>query len=133
MAANGRYRLGGRGQLLRLVEEHPTEAVADFRAIFGCSLFTLPAAEALHLLKALLSMPESRLRAAAAGWTYPVTREWTAIMNLLDAFNRANSKRGKAQPQPRPWPDQTKTKIGGRNKKRTPSEVWRTLYGRDRE
>jgi hypothetical protein len=73
--------------------------------------------EAVHhllvdrLLRVATRSPSSVLYAARAGWDYPVSREWMAVADFIDAFYSANSKR-KPKPYPRPWKDNNTSRLG---------------------
>lgn len=98
-------RPGGILGLCRLLDEHRSEAAADFRAIYGVSLWGVPIVEAFHLTRQLMRDPSSRLQAAAAGWGHPVSREWIVLSDLFDLQHVSKSKR-KPKDYARPWDKQ---------------------------
>lgn len=58
-----------------------------------------------RLLRVATREPSSHLFAARNHWAFPVTREWIAQVDTLDAFLQANSGKHKPKPYPRPWND----------------------------
>jgi len=113
---------GGIFRLARQVTTYPREAVADFRAIYHVSLHDVTGSELVHLLGDLLTLPDSRLRAVLAGWTYPLTRTDLHLLTLTD-YLLMRWLRDKYKPQPRPW-DKAKTP---RKKRHTAEEAMRIL------
>lgn len=98
----------------------------------GASLYAvgspaLPLQELVDLTAQLMLEPNSWLHAAAAGWEYPVSRDWIATTDLYD-LQHASKSRKKTRPYPRPWPDEKKNLIGGTKKvRRTAAEVMAIL------
>lgn len=114
---------GGILGLAGLIAGHQPETVADFRAIYGVSLWAVPLAEAWDLVQMLMRDPASRLHAAVAGWEFPVSREWMALTDLFDMQLSSKSRR-KQKPYPRPFEAGKKSRIGGTKKvRRTPAEL----------
>lgn len=105
--------------------------VADFRSIYGVSLWAVSVAEAWDLIQMLLRDPASRLHAAIAGWEYPVSREWLALADSFDVQLAAISGKRKRKPYPRPF-DSNKKRIGGTKKVRRSAEQVRALLDRPR-
>lgn len=64
-----------------------------------------------RLLRVATREPSSPLYAAMNGWSFPVSREWMATADLIDAFLQANSDR-KPKPYPRPWKDNNTNRLG---------------------
>jgi len=87
-------------------------------------------AELVDLVDALLRDPSSRLQAAVAGWEFPVSREWLALVDLFD-LQQAKASRRKPKPYPRPF-DKSKTRIGGKKSARHTPEQLRALLSRPR-
>lgn len=81
--------------------------------------------ELVDLIDGLMHDPSSRLHAVVAGWDYPATREWMALVDLYDLQHAKASKR-KPKPYPRPF-DKAKTRIGGKNHVRRSPEQMRAL------
>lgn len=113
---------GGIFRLAKQVASYPREAAADFRSIFSVSIREVTGPELLDLLDDLLTLPESRLRAVLAGWTYPLTRTDLHLLNLTD-YLLMRWLRDKYKPQPRPWDKAPKT----RKKRHTAEEAMRIL------
>lgn len=57
--------------------------------------------EAIRLMEVVSADPTSALAASLNGWKHPASREALVLMDLFDAFTKANFKRPK--PYPRPW------------------------------
>lgn len=62
-----------------------------------------------RLLRVATREPSSPLFAAQNNWAFPVTREWIAQVDALDAFLQANSGNRKPKPYPRPWDKANRT------------------------
>lgn len=110
---------GGIQELARIVGEHLNETVQDFRTIYRASLWAVATPEVWQLVKGLLGNPTSRLHAAYAGWSGPVTIEQTILMDLYDLQVKAHFKPPHT-PYPRPW---DKKKLGRPVKKRTAKQA----------
>lgn len=65
-----------------------------------------------RLLRVATREPSSHLFAAQNGWDFPVSRQWIAQVDALDAFLQANSGRRKPKPYPRPWKDNNTNRLG---------------------
>lgn len=124
---DGGCSAGGIVQLCRVAAEHFTPLAADLRSEFSVSLWdlgsslTLP--ELWHLVSALTDDPSSRLYVSIAENKHRVSREWIVLADIYDVLVAANSKR-RAKPYPRPWPDATQKRLGGKKTtRRTAGEV----------
>jgi hypothetical protein len=62
--------------------------------------------ETWDLTAELLRDPTSRVAAAVAEWTHPLSHEGMALRDLYDLLAHVNSGRNKPQPYPRPWDGQ---------------------------
>lgn len=128
-----RSRPGGRRGRLAAVAAHKPATIADLREFFHVDLYRINVEELDALITALLAMPHSRLYAALAGWTHPVTREWLLAADTYDLLARANSGKKKPKPYPRPWPTEHRETFGGRNtEQHTPASLWQRLYGTEK-
>ena len=101
--------------VLQLIEDHPVEASYDWRTRFGLPIAAvfdgrMTWDEAYDLVRGLLADPTSRLAAARAGWTYPLSREAMIVADLYDLTAVANSDRKKGKPKPYPRPFKPKGK-----------------------
>lgn len=85
--------------------------IADFRTIYGVSVYAVPMHEVWPLLLKLLANPESWLQAAFNNWAHPFSRDGIALADLYDLQHQSKSKK-KVKPYPRPWGDGSKKKIG---------------------
>lgn len=108
------------------MEEHRGPLEYDWRTRFGLPLRaigrTVTWGEALRLIQGLLMDTGSHTCAALNGWAYPVERQALVLMDLYDAYMRANFK--KPAPYPRPWQtDSATTRRRGNAEGRTPEEV----------
>lgn len=85
---------GGIWWLLDLIEEHRAAVEYDWRARFHLSLseagVTVPLDEAARLTRVLSQDVTSQTHAAMAGWSFPMTREAFALMDLYDLTLRIN-------------------------------------------
>lgn len=68
--------------------------------------------EAHRLTLELLDDPSSRVAVAAAGWSYPITREGLLLADLWDLLWQSHQRRGRFQPHPRPFKDQNTKRLG---------------------
>lgn len=59
--------------------------------------------EAWLLTVELAGDPASRVGAAVAGWSHPVSRESMTLADLFDVTVKVNSGRRTPKPYPRPW------------------------------
>lgn len=84
--------------------------------------------EAWDLTQELLHDPTSRVAAAVAEWTHPISHEAMALLDLYDLLAIVNSGKKKPKPYPRPW-DPKPVKHGGTNG-RTQEEVRAILAAR---
>jgi hypothetical protein len=120
--------LGGICKLRELIEEHPRELAFDFRNKFGLSYleigFSVTYLEAVYLVSALMTEPDSHLQAVANEWNHPVSREWIVLTHVYDLLAAVNSKRPK--PYPTPWPNPNVAKIRPKQNL-DPKEVLRNL------
>lgn len=71
----------------------------------------MPWAESWDLTTSLAGDPSSHVAAAIAGWSYPLSREGMAALDLLDVTIQVNSGKRKPKPAPRPW-DAPEKRIG---------------------
>lgn len=78
------------------------------------SAFEVSLQEGNLLIGQLLTMPESRLQAAVAGWTRPISHEEMRLLDQLDYFRKLNF--AQFTPTPRPW-DKAGRTYGGKNKR----------------
>jgi hypothetical protein len=86
--------------------------------------------ELIDLVDGLRRDPASRLQAALAGWEYPVTREWLALVDLFDLQHKVAAK-NKPQPYARPF-DRARNRIGGVKKAGHTVNELRELLARPR-
>lgn len=68
--------------------------------------------EAIRLTRVLLVDPGTAVSASMAGWTYPLSREALALLDLFDLQHTSKSKR-RPQPYPRPWVAKDRTRQRG--------------------
>ncbi|OII10530.1 hypothetical protein BIU97_10405 [Curtobacterium sp. MCBA15_009] len=70
-----------------------------------------------RLLRVATREPSSVLYAARAGWDFPVSRQWIATTDFIDAFYAANHSKGSPRPKPypRPWRDANTDRLGKTN------------------
>lgn len=115
------WHAGGIASLCGVINGHLSEAVADFRAIYHVSLWDVPSHELLALTLELMKDPESRLHAAAAGWSHPISRDWIALVDLVDVQLASKSK-NRPKPYPRPW-DAKPKQFGRSTVRRSPAEL----------
>ena len=82
------------------------------------------------MLAMLLQRPDSFFHAKVAGWKFPVSAEWMRLTDLVDVQRQRGSKK-RVKPLPRPWPDKTVVRKGGKgkNQRRTLAEVRSLLRG----
>ena len=78
----------------------------------------------------LLERPDSVLHAKFAGWKHPASMEWMRLTDVADILRQQNQKK-RVKPIPRPWPDKSVVRKGGRkkNQRRSLAEVRRLLRG----
>lgn len=123
---------GGIQGLRELAEAHPSEFIFELHGL-GIRVEdigdTIDHVTVDHLVRVSMRQPSSWLFAAHNGWEYPVSREWMVTADLVDAFMRANAGKRKPKPYPRPWKDNSKTRMG--STKLSPLEA-RALLARAR-
>lgn len=68
--------------------------------------------EAIRLTRVLLVDPSTAVSASMAGWTYPLSREALALLDLFDLQHASKSKR-RPKPYPRPWAEKNRTQRRG--------------------
>lgn len=68
--------------------------------------------ETWDLAAELVADPTSRVAAAIADWSHPLSHEGMALRDLYDLLAHANSGRKKPKPYPRPWDPKPK-RYGG--------------------
>ena len=110
-------RRGGSVKLRELIEEHPAELAYDLRHRFSVPItevgHELQLLEAVLLVSVLLRDPSSWTSAAAAGWDYPVSREWIVAAHTYDLLAMVNTGKGKRpKPYPNPFPNKNVSKVG---------------------
>lgn len=106
---------GGIEGLRELAESYPDELVWELHKL-GIDVEDIGEAvdhvKVDRLLRVATREPSSPLYAAMNGWDFPVSREWIAQADMLDAFLQANSGRRKPKPYPRPWKDNNTNRLG---------------------
>lgn len=105
-----------------MISDHKAEAVSDLRRFYHVSLWDVPLRELWLLVHMLMRDPGSWLHAAVAGWDYPVSREWSVLVDLVDVQMASKSKR-KPKPYPRPFDAASTRRMGQSSVKRTPDEL----------
>lgn len=118
---------GGTFALSRLTVEHRGALVSDFRALYSVALDGVVGAELWHLIQGLLSNPTSQFHAAMAGWKHPISFEGMAALDLYDLLYQSWKRKGRFKPYPRPWPDKNVKRLGGKNIRRSITEVRKLL------
>lgn len=113
---------GGSIKVREIISDHPSETAYDFRSRFGVSYLEIGRSvtylEAAHLISILVQQSDSWLCSALAKWKYPVTNEWTVLVNTYDLLAQINSKK-KPKPYPRPWKSNGASKLGGTGQPRS--------------
>lgn len=109
---------GGIAWLREQIAGAEPQLAADFRTIYGCSLYDVGGAityrEAISLVGMLRTNPESWLHAVEQGWQFPVSSEWIISKHLFDLTARVHSE--KAPPEyPAPWIRSSKPKETSRD------------------
>lgn len=113
---------GGIFGLSRLAVTHRDELIADFRNLFGVSLYSVSGPEFLTLIHSLASDFRSKFHAALVDWKFTITREEIYLLDLTDLLILRWSDKDKFVARPRPW-----DKKQPKGKRRTSDEAKRIL------
>lgn len=105
--------------------------MADFRGLYGCSVYDVTFVELWPLLAMLLQRPDSLFHAKVAGWKHPATYEWMRLTDLVDVQRQKAAGKKRIKPLARPWPDKNVVHKGGKgkNQRRSLAEVRALLRG----
>jgi hypothetical protein len=69
--------------------------------------------EAWRVYTVLRGDPSTAIAAAEEGWTYSFSREAMLLADLYDLTYGVAAQGRNVKPYPRPWPDASKTVLGG--------------------
>lgn len=106
---------GGIYWFRELEEKHTAALVADFRSHYNLSVFDIGInytwREGIYLAYAILQDTTSLTFAAHNSWDYPASKEYLALLNLLDTLIQVNTdpKKSKFKPYTRPFDTKQQT------------------------